>query len=276
MRIQRLFSKSTRISAYFSLGWVLVERYIEIKKLLFLHSVLSRDQDDITKIIFIECAKRYFDNMEICSLNLCRSTVYDLLNTASTFGIINDVRDMVYRNLEWSRAHWRTKLWKRAWELEDVFWCLKSRCHKSLDLLSQICTTTRYAIWWQIADKSPLLMRECETMIKLMCHASLLKTDDVRLKSLTIATRFCTLCDHSAMDDARHMVMECPGLQPRRNIMFTTIDSILEEYGLGHDILVGDVFLIIMGKPIVTIQWMQWKRSGSAPPKIFLVCTDQR
>ena len=55
------------------------------------------------------------------------------------------------------------------------------------------------------------------------------------------------------MDDARHMVMECPGLQPRRNIMFTTIDSILEEYGLGHDILVGDVFLILMGKPIVTI-----------------------
>ena len=250
-RIQRLFSKSPRVSAYFSLGWVRVERYIEIKKLLFLHSVLSRDLNDITKIIFIERAKKYFDNMEICSVNSCRSTVYDLLNTASTFGIINDVREMVYRNLEWSRAHWRTKLWKRAWELEDVYWCLKSRCHKSLDLLSQICTTTRYAIWWQIADKSPHLMRECETMIRLLCHASLLKTDDVRLKSLTMATRFCTLCDNSSMDDARHMVMECPGLQSRRTIMFTAIDSILEEYGCAHDILVGDIFLILMGKPVV-------------------------
>ena len=252
-RIQRLFSKSPRVSAYFSLGWVRVERFIEIKKLLFLHSIMSRDQDDTIKIIFVERAKRYFDNVEECGLNMCRSSVYDLLNTANTFGIINDVRDMVYRNLEWSRAHWRVKLWKRAWELEDVYWCMKSRCHKSLELLSEICTTTRYVIWWQIADKSPQLMRDCETMVKLICHASLLKIDDVRLKRLTIANRFCTLCDLGSVDDSRHMVMECPGLQPMRNTMFTKINAILDDYGLEHDVLDGNVFLTLMGKPNVNI-----------------------
>ena len=252
-RIQRLFSRSPKISAYFSLGWVRVERFIEIKKLLFLHSIMSRDQDDTIRIIFIERAKSYFDNEELCSLNMCRSSVFDLLNTANTFGIINDIRDMVYRNLEWSRAHWRAKLWKRAWELEDVYWCVKSRCHRSLELLVEICTTTRYVIWWQIADKSPHLMRECETMVKLLCHASLLKIDDVRLKSLTIANKLCTICDLGSVDDARHMVMECPGLQPRRNTMFAMINTILDEYGLDHGQLDGNVFLTLMGKPNANI-----------------------
>ena len=219
-RIQRLFSKSPRISAYFSLGWMRVERFIEIKKLLFIHSILSRDNGDTTKTIFVERAKKYFDNVEVCSMNSFRSSVYDLLNTADTFGIINDIRNMVYRNVEWGRAHWREKLWKRAWELEDVYWCVKSRCHRSLELLSEICTTTRYVIWWQLADKSPNLMRDCESMVKILCHASLLKVDDVRLKRLPVAAKFCTLCDLGSVDDAKHMVMECPSLQPRRNIMF--------------------------------------------------------
>ena len=146
-RIQRLFSKAPNICAYFSLGWVRVERYIEIKKLLFVHSILSRDADDITKSVFIQRAKGYFNNIQVGSDNLHGSTVYDLLNTAYVFGIERDIQNMVFRGHLYSRAHWREKLWKRAWELEDIFWCIKSRCHRSLDMLSSVCHTTRYSIW---------------------------------------------------------------------------------------------------------------------------------
>ena len=75
----------------------------------------------------------------------------------------------------------------------------------------------------------------------------------MRLKRLTIANRFCTLCDLGSVDDSRHMVMECPGLQPMRNTMFTKINAILDEYGLEHDVLDGNVFLTLMGKPNVNI-----------------------
>ena len=75
-------------------------------------------------------------------------TVYDLLNTVNTFDLCNVVvENMIIRGHVWDRAHWRELIWKRAWELEDVFWCLKSRCHRSLDILSDICTTTRYIVW---------------------------------------------------------------------------------------------------------------------------------
>ena len=48
------------------------------------------------------------------------------------------------------------------------------------------------------------MMRDCEVMIS---HASLLKDDDVRLKGLSIASRFCAQCNLSALDDVRHLVM---------------------------------------------------------------------
>ena len=73
---QGLFLKSPKASAHFSLGWVHLELYVEIKKLLFLHSVLSHDVEDITKTMFIQRAKKYYDNVEICSMNQRRSMVY--------------------------------------------------------------------------------------------------------------------------------------------------------------------------------------------------------
>ena len=90
-KIQRLFTKSPKASAYFSLGWIHIERFIEIKKSLFLHSILSRNDADITKTVFTQRARRYFENSEQCSENLHRSTVYDLLYTVNTFGLCNVV-----------------------------------------------------------------------------------------------------------------------------------------------------------------------------------------
>ena len=59
-RIQRLFPKSPNVCAYFSLGWVRIERFIEIKKLLFIHSIMALENDNVTKVIFIRRAKKYF------------------------------------------------------------------------------------------------------------------------------------------------------------------------------------------------------------------------
>ena len=89
----------------------------------------------------------------------------------------------------------------------------------------------------------------CEDMVKIICHASLLKVDDVRLKSLPLAAKFCVLCDHGSIDDAAHMVMQCPRLQPQRNAMFLEIDKILARNGLNQNDLDANVFLNLMGRP---------------------------
>ena len=65
-------------------------------------------------------------------------------------------------------------------------WCVQMRCHRSLDLLSRVSVLTKYVIWWTIADNNHSLMRVCGTMVKLVTHSSLLRLDDVRLRTANV------------------------------------------------------------------------------------------
>ena len=65
----------------------------------------------------------------------------------------------------------------------------------------------------------------CETMARLVCHASLLKTDDLRLKNQSRINRVCSHCDLAALEDARHLVLQCPILQQKRATMFPGIEQ---------------------------------------------------
>ena len=128
---------------------------------------------------------------------------------------------MVQRGHQWPKHIWKGRIWNKAWPLEDVFWCIGSRCHQSLALLNSVCSTSRYVIWWQLADVFTEQLHNCEIMVKLLCRSSWLKVDDVRLKSSPAAAKFCTPCDLSAFDDVYHMILQCPYTQRARNSMFT-------------------------------------------------------
>ena len=112
----------------------------------------------------------------------------------------------------------------------------------------QICGNVRYLIWWQMSDENSDLIRSCETMVKLVSHASLLKGDDVRLKSAPIFARFCEDCDLAAIDDVNHLVLQCPRWQNERTEMLNEIDNIPD--GSGHALLNSqcDLVIALLGK----------------------------
>ena len=78
----------------------------------------------------------------------------------------------------------------------------------------------------QVSDRYPQTMKSCEILAKLVCHASLLKTDDVRLKRLHRSARTCALCDLYEEDNVRHLVMQCPSMQTERTEMFNDLRNV--------------------------------------------------
>ena len=76
---------------------------------------------------------------------------------------------------------WKNLVWERAWSLEEMYWRIEYRLQKSLDLVRAINPNPEYLTWWALSDKYPEYINMCETMARLVCHASLLKMDDVRL-----------------------------------------------------------------------------------------------
>ena len=170
--------------------------------------------------MFCRRLEDYLRAPAVSSANATGSIVFDMLNVAQTFGLLNDVTLMAQAGQFWSKADWKKRVWRRAWELDGYYWRVQTRLHRSLDLLSKVCEGPKYSIWWELSDNNIAMMRCCEVMVKLLTHASLLRSDDVRLKRLPAVSRFCNRCDLAAIDDVEHLVLQCPFLQPERTMLF--------------------------------------------------------
>ena len=87
-----------------------------------------------------------------------------------------------------------------------------SLLHKTLsinDLLNRLEQKSMYLPWWNLSDTTPSLIDICETMARLICHASRLKADDQKLKNLTPSYRMCSNCSMYVVEDLFHIIMQC-------------------------------------------------------------------
>ena len=69
------------------------------------------------------------------------------------------------------------------------------------------------------------MIHVCENQGRILCHASLLKCDDVCLKNLPLGNKVWSLCNLYSVKDASHIIMQCPGTQQLCNNMFDELES---------------------------------------------------
>ena len=140
------------------------------------------------------------------------------------FGVFKSIKKMLLDiSPVASKKSWSNLLWERAWQLEDGNWRASNLILNDNDLLMSIIKDTRYLSWWRISDLDYRLTNMCETMSKIVFHASLLKRDDYRLKGLPMSSRTCTLCDHYCIEYIVHIVSQCPYSQPIMNELYDEI-----------------------------------------------------
>ena len=95
------------------------------------------------------------------------------------------------------------RVWKKiAWDHELTFWGIEHKMQKSLDMLSVVNPSSGYLTSCGVSNRYPTVINLCETMARLVCHASVLGTDDIRLKKLPPSSRTCRLCDVASPDNA--------------------------------------------------------------------------
>ena len=109
-----------------------------------------------------------------------------------------------------SKQTWKRIVWNKAWCLEKGQWDNLVAETQYLDLYNLVTEQKGYSVWWQMADRNQTYMRRCETRVKPLSHASLLKANDSKLRRATFSLKCCVLCDLASYEDAKHMVMQCP------------------------------------------------------------------
>ena len=97
---------------------------------------------------------------------------------------------------------------------------------RKVPTLFNVIDKTYYLIWWILSDNDPKRMGVCEKMAALVSEASLLKANDVRLKRATFWSKTCIRCHMSALEDARHIVMQCPSSENSRIEMYEEIANL--------------------------------------------------
>ena len=72
-------------------------------------------------MVFCSRLDDYLGSPDTRGRNIHGSVVFDLLNTAFNFGVLDDVVSMVRQGHYCPKDMWMRKIWKRAWEMDECF-----------------------------------------------------------------------------------------------------------------------------------------------------------
>ena len=122
-----------------------------------------------------------------------------------------------------SKPMWKKMVWDKVWLCEREHWDDYMSNNTKCDLIKLVSPSPMYSIWWMISDCHQEYMRRCETMVRILCHTSLLKSDDVKLIRSSFMARSCSMCENAAYEDIRHIVMQCSAQDRIRHVMYEQI-----------------------------------------------------
>ena len=212
-RVQRFPHRTPKCSSFYGLGWIRLTTYICVKKLLFLQSVIRLDENNVIRNFLINSVDSFLSNSEQCRINTYCSPVYDMCVTCEKFGILNTMTSIISGSIPIpSKKKWSELIWRKGWELDDNYWRAINTMNKENDLLSSTMSGFWYMVWWQLSDIATDMIKVCECIAIILCHTSLLKCDDYRLKDQPPSGRICELCDLYANENIHHLLMQCPGI----------------------------------------------------------------
>ena len=253
-RIQRFPQRSPNASCFFGLGWMKLTTFIMAKKAIFVMSIV-RNVDCILYGVLLIKLRQYMGDRERGSSNPHRSIFFDIFNTCARLDVLHCILDMVDGNEPvMSKQLWSRLVWQQAWTIEDAYWESANLIMRDNDLIMNTQVTPNYLVWWHLSDAVWGIMNMCETMAKLICHASRLKMDDCSLKDKPSYCKACSNCDMCLPEDLYHILMQCPFNRTDVDSLMRNITSRYDNVNRAFVNEPGEVFYWLLGKPIPNIE----------------------
>ena len=230
-RIQRFKQNSPRATSYIGLGWIRLEIFVYVRKMLFVRSIAILEDNSIYKQVFINSYMLFNQNKDVSRENRLQSPTFDILKVSELFGLYDLIGQMMQGTRVFSKKQWRDIVWSKAWDLERQDWNFITNLFKSTEYVKATNNDIRPLVWWQLCDFSPNMTTQCETMSKLVCRASSLKCDAHQYKNDRVTRPYCDLCNEFALEDVEHIIMHCPFFEKQREDLFTEINILETFYG---------------------------------------------
>ena len=215
--------RSPNHSSYSALGWLSIDRFIQIKKLLFMRTIAVMDDDDPIKRVLVARTHEFTQDLEKNRRNENDSPIFDLLDTSIRTGMYDTCMQMIMNGHYYSKEGWRKMVWECVWAKEDEDCItLYKQPHQNI-LLYRVTSKPYFLIWWLLSDLYPSKISMCENMARLVCDASRLKATDYRLKGKSHSNKICVKCDLGIIENIHHLVMQCSFYVDNRTEMYAEL-----------------------------------------------------
>ena len=237
------------------------------------------DENAIIRKIFIARFKVFMSDIDRHIKNQFMSPIFDILSKSIIFDLLTSINNALATGMVPSKKVWSNLVWTRAWHMEDRLWASNGILNGD-SIFRSICGTSHYISWWSLSKVKPQLRRMCETMVKLICNSSMLKSDNISLKGSHDTVKFCPNCDLGIVESAWHIIMQCPYNNREIVDMYSELDNIEDgswEYVKGY----GDnIMSVILGCTLPNLEMEQcftiWEITGKAVFGIYQKIVNQR
>ena len=147
-RMRRLHSRSPSNSSYETLGWIRLENFLNMRKIIFIRSVLCLDDKSMYKKVFLMRMRHFISNQEVSIRNEHNSPIFEMTKVAIIYGLYDEVKRMANCGIMYSKVGWKNMVQDRAWVLEDIDWQNRVNMFKICKNLDKVIGPPHYVIWW--------------------------------------------------------------------------------------------------------------------------------
>ena len=120
-RVQRFPQRAPNSSSFYGLGWLKLTSYINVKKLLFVLTILKMVPENPLRQSFELRFESLRGNTVKCRENEYSNPIYNNLHVAVMYGLVDAINGMLkYEVPISSKRAWPKLIWERAWKLEDA------------------------------------------------------------------------------------------------------------------------------------------------------------
>ena len=102
-----------------SINGLSIDRLIQAKKLMFLRTITTLDDDAECKKILVETSNRYLEDVGKCSQNVTNSPIFEMFNVTKEVGLSDMCINMITNGHYYPKNEWRGILWQTIWKQEE-------------------------------------------------------------------------------------------------------------------------------------------------------------
>ena len=200
------------------LGWLSMDSYISMKKILFIWRILSLPCDDLYRRILKLLVSVIPENNQVPYI----SPVYDMFLHVCKYGLQGYLKHFLSDDVSIKYSVWKKRIKSLVWSYETAKWNATCMLYPELDIYRHNIESIGMHMWWKFVVDNPIYMEKASAVLAIMCNVQ-----PKRLQRNFKSDRAgCLLCKDRVVDDFRH-TFSCPSLTVSLNIFWRSVEELM-------------------------------------------------